>query len=121
MYKKQGGILKENEITVNIQNYKNPKADLILKKETVPITPEISRYFEDEETKSKIDKIVKIENKEVLKQEYENIIKEYYETKPFISLYFSTYIILYTRNLKGDFTGNWYNFFYNIDTWYKVI
>lgn len=113
--------LKENEITVNIQNYKNPKADLILKKETVPITPEISRYFEDEETKSKIDKIVKIENKEVLKQEYENIIKEYYETKPFISLYFSTYIILHTRNLKGDFTGNWYNFFYNIDTWYKVI
>ena len=79
------------------------------------------RYFEDEETKSKIDKIVKIENKEVLKQEYENIIKEYYETKPFISLYFSTYIILHTRNLKGDFTGNWYNFFYNIDTWYKVI
>ena len=47
--------------------------------------------------------------------------KEYYETKPFISLYFSTYIILHTRNLKGDFTGNWYNFFYNIDTWYKVI
>ena len=34
--------LKENEITVNIQNYKNPKADLILKKETVPITPEIT-------------------------------------------------------------------------------
>ena len=113
--------LKENEITVNIQNYKNSNSDLILKKETVPITPEISKYFENEETKITLNKIAKIENKEVLKQEYEKLIKEYYEKQPFISLYFSTYIILHTNNLKGNFTGNWYNFFYNIDTWYKVI
>ena len=28
---------------------------------------------------------------------------------------------MFNNKLKGDFSGNWYNIFYNIDTWYKVI
>lgn len=113
--------LSENNIEITIQNYENKKADLILKKQTVPITPDISIYFENEETKKEISKISNIENKDILKQEYEKIINNYYKEKPFISLYFNSYIILHNNKLKGDFSGNWYNIFYNIDTWYKVI
>lgn len=112
--------LNEKGIIVNIQTYKNSNADLIIKKQTVPIMPSINQYFQDETIKSKLKEIVKIENKEIMKKEYEKIIEQYYEEQPFISLYFDSYIILHTTNLKGDFSGNWYNIFYNIDTWYKI-
>lgn len=113
--------LDESEINVIIQPYTNKNADMILKKQTVPITPTISMYFNNENTKTQIAKISNIENKEILKQEYAKIIDEYYKQIPFISLYFNSYIILHNNKLKGDFSGNWYNIFYNIDTWYKVI
>lgn len=113
--------LQEKNIRVIVQYYQNSKADLILKKETVPITPDISKYFNNTEIREHIDKITKIENKEILKEEYEKIINNYYETQPFISLYFNTYLVLHNNKLKGDFTGNWYNMFYNIDTWYRVL
>lgn len=111
----------EKGIQINIETYKNSKADLILKSKTVPITPDIRSYYKDNKTTEQIAKIIKIENKEILKQEYEKIINKYYETQPFISLYFNSYIVLHNNKLKGDFSGNWYNFFYNIDTWYKSI
>lgn len=113
--------LEEKNIKIKIQNYQNTKADLLLKKEIVPITPEIRQYFKNEQTKERIRKTVLIENKEILKEEYNKIIDDYYNEIPFISLYFNTYIILHTNTLKGDFSGNWYNMFYNINTWYKII
>lgn len=113
--------LKEENINITMQNYVNSKADMILKKQTVPIIPDISIYFNNEETKEEILKISNIENKAILKQEYDEIIEKYYEEKPFISLYFNNYIILHNSKLKGDFSGNWYNIFYNIDTWYKIL
>ena len=114
-------ILEEKGLRVNVQNYNNTKADLILKKETVLITPDIRQYFKNESIIEQLNKIIKIENDEIIKQEYEKIINEYYEEIPFISLYFNSYIILHNKKVKGDFSGNWYNFFYNIDTWYKVM
>jgi len=78
-------------------------------------------YFRDKNIRAEITKIASIENKAILKQDYEKIIDKYYEEKPFISLYFNSYIILHNNSMKGDFSGNWYNIFYNIDTWYKVI
>ena len=114
-------ILEEKGLKVNVQNYNNTKADLILKSETVLITPDIRQYFKDKSTIERLDKIIKIENDEILKQEYEKIIDEYYEEIPFISIYFNSYIILHNNKIKGDFSGNWYNFFYNINTWYKMI
>lgn len=113
--------LEEKNININIQTYRNSKADLLLKKKTVPITPEIDGYFEDEKIKSQIDQIGKIENKEILSQEYEKITDNYYEEVPFISLFFNSYIVLHNNKLKGNFSGNWFKIFYNMDTWYKVI
>lgn len=113
--------LEEKNIKVSVLSYQTTNADLILKTETVPITPEISQYFINEQTKQEIEEIIKIENKDVLKEKYSKIIDEYYHELPFISLYFNSYIVLHTNKLKGDFSGNWYNIFYNVDTWYKII
>ena len=50
-----------------------------------------------------------------------NLINDKLNENPnFIGLYFNPIIILYSPSLKGNFNANWYNVFYNIDTWYKV-
>lgn len=119
--------LKEKNIEVNISYYYdfeqavlNNYYDLILNKKTVDITPKIDYYFQDKNIKTDIINIYKIENKEVLKEEYYKIFEQYERELPFIGLFFDSYIILHNSKLKGDFNGNWYNIFYNIDTWYKV-
>lgn len=113
--------LKEYEIKLQIQTYQNSKADLILKKQTTTITPDISQYFSEEKMKKQIKQANDIENKQILKQKYQQILNEYKEQMPFISLFFDSYIILHNNKLKGDFSGNWYNIFYNVDGWYKSI
>lgn len=50
---------------------------------------------------------------------YNQIYQKYNENPNFMGLYFNSIIILYSKNLKGNFEGNWYNIFYNVDTWYK--
>ena len=113
--------LKEYEINLRIQTYQNSKADLILKKQTTTITPDISQYFSEEKMKKQIKQANEIENKQILKQKYQQILNEYKEQMPFISLFFDSYIILHNNKLKGDFSGNWYNIFYNVDGCYKSI
>lgn len=113
--------LKEYEINLRIQTYQNSKADLILKKQTTTITPDISQYFSEEKMKKQIKQANEIENKQILEQKYQQILNEYKEQMPFISLFFDSYIILHNNKLKGDFSGNWYNIFYNVDGWYKSI
>ena len=51
---------------------------------------------------------------------YARTYETYNENPNFMGLYFNPIIILYSPNLKGNFNANWYNVFYNIDTWYKV-
>ncbi len=93
------GQFEEKNIKIYIQNYRNTKADLILKQETISIKPTIAKYFNNEQTKRKNTKAtVLIENKEILKEEYSKTIDDYYNEIPFISLYFNTYIILHTKN-----------------------
>lgn len=113
--------LKEYEINLRIQTYQNSKADLILKKQTTTITPDIGQYFSEEKMKKQIKQANEIENEQILKQKYQQILNEYKEQMPFISLFFDSYIILHNNKLKGDFSGNWYNIFYNVDGWYKSI
>ncbi len=119
--------LEENGIKATIGYYNNfdnalsnNSFDLLLNMRRVGITPEIDYYFQDEEIKSKINKTYSIENKEVLKSEYAKIINLYEKEMPFMGLYFNSYMILSNSDVKGDFSGNWYNVFYNVDSWYKV-
>ena len=82
--------------------------------------PHYNILMRSEDEKNRILKAASIENKDILKEEYSKIIDNYYENIPFIGLFLNSYIILHTNKLKGDFSGNWYNMFYNIDTWYKI-
>ena len=50
---------------------------------------------------------------------YNQIYQKYNENPNFMGLYFNSIIILYSKNLKGNFEGNWYDILYNVDTWYK--
>ena len=109
--------LSEKGAIVNLENNTNAKADLVIRRRTLLITPDISQYFEEKE----LNKIAKIEDEKILKEEYGKIIDKYNEETPFISLYFNSYIILHNKNIKGNFTGNWFNIFYNINTWYKIL
>ena len=62
-----------------------------------------------------------IEQKQTEEEMYKGIYKTYKQTPNFMGLYFDSIILLYSNKLKGNFEGNWYNIFYNIDTWYKVL
>ena len=119
--------LEEKGLTVNIVYYynfeeaiKNNYYDLVLNKKMVEIVPKIDYYFQDEELKQYIINSYSVENKEVLKERYNKIIEQYEEKLPFMGLFFNSYIIIHHSKVKGNFDGNWYNMFYNIDTWYKV-
>ncbi len=124
--------LEEIGIKINIKelsddayNYrlKNNNYEMILCNDTLPIAPEIRKYlnFDNIEVKDLIDKIGSIENKEILKSTYSEILKKYKEESSVICLTFNSIVILHNSNIKGDFSGNWYNIFYNIDTWYKEL
>lgn len=51
---------------------------------------------------------------------YNRIYEKYNENPNFMGLYFDSVILLYSKKIKGNFNANWYNIFYNIDSWYKV-
>ena len=115
--------LEEEGIDVDIIYYynfenaiNNSYYDLVLNKETVPITPNLDVYFKGKN----LQDIYQIENREILKQKYEELIKQYSQELPFMGLFFNSYIILHNSSVKGDFSGNWYNPFYGVDTYYKV-
>lgn len=90
-------------------NLQNLNYDILLTGNTVSIKPEVQEYLSFE-----------IEQKQTEEETY-NVIFETYSKEPnFIGLYFDSIILLYSSNLKGNFECNWYNIFYNVDTWYKI-
>ncbi|MBO5413525.1 MAG: hypothetical protein J6A29_04450 [Clostridia bacterium] len=111
--------LEEIGIKVTIRElsnsyYKNNlsklKYQILLTGNTVSIKPEVQDYLTFE-----------IEQKQSEEETYKGIYETYKQSPNFMGLYFDSIILLYSNNLKGKFEGNWYNIFYNIDTWYKVI
>ena len=78
-----------------------------------------SNYYNDE-INYLLKDIKNINDEKLLKEKYNTILEIYSKDLPFISLYFSSNIILHNSKLKGNFNHNWYNLFYNIDDWYKI-
>ena len=101
-------IREINEIYYK-NNLQKLNYDILLTGKTVSIKPEIGEYLELEN-----------ENKTINEDEYSKIYDMYNENPSFLGLYFDAIILLYSKNLKGNFSGNWYDIFYNIDTWYKL-
>ena len=129
--------LKENGIIINImeandyyynQKLKYKNFDIILTGSILSISPELNTYFgeenicnyKNEEILSILKEIKNIEDEEVLKEKYLIIQEIYKEEIPFISLYVDTNYILYNSKIKGNFSHNWYNLYYNIDNWYII-
>lgn len=124
----QINIIAVNNNTFN--NYiKYRNYDIILTGNVVSNNPALETYFGDEnlsnfnniEVNNIINEIKNIDNQEeLLKEKYARLKEIYEEEIPFVSLYFNNLFILSNKNLKGDLQGNWYNVYYNIDSWYKV-
>ena len=111
-------IVKVNEDLYN--NYiKNENYDMILTGKIVSNSPNIENYFGEKE-EILFNEIKNISDNEVLKQKYNELEQIYQDETPFISLYFDSIFVLSNTSLKGDFSYNWYNIFYNIDNWYKI-
>lgn len=126
------GIIIDVVVVNNTQfnkyiKYKN--YDIILTGNVVASNPNLGTYFSDgnlsnfsnEEVNNIINEIKNVDNQEeFLKEKYTRIVEIYEEEMPFISLYFSNLFILSNKSLKGNLEANWYNVYYNIDSWYKV-
>ena len=84
--------------------------EILLTGNTVSIKPTIEDYLDFE-----------VEQKQTQQETYENVYTNYTDNPNFMGLYFDSIILLYSNNLKGNFDCNWYNIFYNIETWHKVI
>ena len=124
--------IKINIVKVNnniYNNYlKNKNYDIILTGNIIPLYPDLNSYlgesnlsnFNNKEVSEILKQIDSIEDKELLQQKYNRIYEIYKEEMPFISLYNNVNFILYSRELKGDLSSNWYDVFYNIENWYKI-
>ena len=119
-------IIKANDYTYN--NYKeNKNYDMILCGTYIATSPDLSRYFEDnnlakyqnEEAKTIINDLKNITDEELLKQKYKRLYEIYTGEIPYISLYHSYDITAYSKNLAGRISANWYNMFRGISNWAK--
>lgn len=120
--KEVANIIKENLETIGFKitirelsdsyyrnNLQKLNYDILLTGNTVSIKPEVQEYVDFD-----------IERQATTKETYNKIYEKYKSNPNFMGLYFDSIILLYSKKLKGNFGGNWYNIFYNIDTWYKV-
>ena len=125
--------IKVNIIAANTNTFNNyikyKNYDMILAGNVVSNNPNLVTYigdnnlsnFNNEEVNNIINQIKRIDNQEeFLKDKYSKLKEIYKEEMPFISLYFNNLYIVSNKSLKGDLQGNWYNVYYNIDSWYKV-
>ena len=130
-------MLEENGILINIieandyyynQKLENKNFDIALVGNILSISPDLNTYFgennicnfENEEVMLILKDIKNIKDEELLKEKYYRIQEIYAEQMPFVSLYIDTNLILYNSKIKGDFTHNWYNLFYNVNNWYTT-
>jgi peptide/nickel transport system substrate-binding protein len=120
-------ITETSDIYYN-QAMKNKNYDMILTGNIISISPSISTYFskgnicnyENQDIIDAMNNIKNISDLEIIKEKYNKIEQIYNDDMPFISLYINNNYILYSSKLKGDFSHNWYNLYYNIDNWYKI-
>lgn len=100
--------------------------DLILLEETIELNSGLNNYlgydnisnYYNEDMNQLLKDINNIKDEKLLQEKYNTILEIYSKDLPFISLYFSSNIILYNSKLKGNFEHNWYNLFYNVEGWY---
>lgn len=129
--------LAETGIIVNLikasdsqyQRYlENKNYDIILTGKLIGISPDLTSYlgegnlsqFEDEETREILEEVSQVTNNaNDLQKKYSQLIKLVEDKRPYISLYFNKNTVIYTQDLQGKVTPNFYNIFYNIENWIR--
>jgi len=105
----------------------NRDYDMFLTGVTVGLSPNLNRYFgEDnlanyanEEAKNILKEINNISDINLLKEKYNRLQSIYLEDRAYIGLYFNKVTTIYSKNLMGTISPTWYNLFNNIETWYR--
>ena len=109
----------------NYIKYKN--YDMILCGSYVSPNIDLNKYFGDDnlanyynqEAKDIINDAQNITDNKLLKEKYNRLSEIYKEEVPYISLYTNYSIVACSKNLIGSMSPNWFNTFYNINTWSK--
>lgn len=119
-------IIKANDY--NYQKYKtNKNYDMILCGAYIGTSPDLTRYFGDdnlanfknEEVKTILNDLKNITDEDLLKQEYKRLHEIYTQEVPYISLYYSYEVTAYNKSLSGNIKANWYDIFQTINNWRK--
>ena len=121
-----------NIIRANSTQYakylENKNYDMILTGKVIGISPDLTSYigngnlsqFEDTEVSELLREIADLsDNASELQNKYKQLIRLIEEERPYISLYFNRGTVIYTQDLKGKVTPNFYNIFYNIEEWVR--
>lgn len=119
-------IKKVNDWQYN--NYlENKNYDLILTGTNLSINPNLNTYFgtnnlsnyTNEEVKKLLDETKNITDKTLMKEKFSQIQKITNNDVAYIPLYINKNVLLYSLDLVGEVSPNWYNIFYNIENWYR--
>lgn len=102
--------IKELSNSYYKNNLEKLNYEILLTGNIVSIKPDIQNYLNFE-----------IEQKQTKEETYKAVYEKYKQNQKFMGLYFDSTLLLYSNKLKGNFEGNWYNIFYHIDTWYKIL
>ena len=106
----------------------NINYDMMLCSIEQPIAPDLNTYFgynnlanfNNQEIKDIISNIGNITDENELKSKYQRLYEIYNEEVPYIGLARNKILTVKNTNLVGEIKANWYNLFYNIDEWYKI-
>lgn len=119
-------IKKANDWTYN--NYvENKNYDILITGTNVSINPNLKLYFgennlanySNEEVNNILSEVKNITDKQLLKDKYARLQEIVNQDIVYIPLYINKNVVLYSSNLIGDVSPNWYNIFYNIENWYR--
>lgn len=106
----------------------NKNYDMILTGKITGLSPDLTSYVGEGNlsnfTESEMEELLKeisdlTENETELETKYNRMIKLIERDVPFISLYFNRNTVIYTQDLKGKISPNYYNIFYNIEDWVR--
>lgn len=105
----------------------NKNYDMFLTGVTIGLSPNLDRYFGEnnlsnytnEEAKNILKEVKNISDENTLKEKYNRLQNIYFEDRAYIGLYFNKISTIYTKNLSGTVNPTWYNLFYNVETWYR--
>ena len=108
------------------QSYLNNKNyDILLTGVTVGISPDLTRYFGEnnlsnytnDEAKQILRDLYNISDEKILKEKYERLQSLYEEDRPYIGLYFSRNVLIHGKKVTTTANSTWFSVFYDIENW----